>query len=124
MKKTLMLVLGLLAGCAQAEWREVSAAELLQRQATGEQLLLVDVRSADEFAGGHVPGAINLPHGEVTGNEPALREWKQKPVVIYCQSGRRAGMAAKVLAAQGFTRIEHLAGDMPGWRQSGQPVAR
>lgn len=123
MKKTLLL-LTLLAGCAQAEWKEVTAPELERRQAAGEQVLVVDVRSAAEFAAGHVPGAINLPHDTVTGDEPALRDWKQKPVLLYCHSGRRAALAAKVLEQQGFTRIEHLSGDMQGWGQSGRPVAR
>lgn len=123
MKKTVLLLLGLLAGCAQADWKEVSAQELLQREAAGEKVLVVDVRSRDEYAAGHVPGAINLPHDTVTGDEPELKDWKQKPVVVYCHSGRRAGMAAKVLEAKGFTRIEHLSGDMQGWQQSGRPVA-
>lgn len=124
MKKTVMLLLGLLAGCAQADWKDVSAQDLEKRQAAGEKVLVVDVRTPDEFAAGHVPGAINLPHDTVTGDEPALSDWKQKPVVVYCHSGRRAGMAAKVLEAKGFTRIEHLSGDMQGWQQAGRPVAR
>lgn len=124
MKKTLLLLLGLLAGCAQADWKEVTAQELVQRQAAGDQMLVVDVRSRDEFAAGHVPGAINLPVDTVTGDEPALKDFRQKPVVVYCHSGRRAAMAAKVLEAKGFTRIEHLSGDMQGWGQSGRPVAR
>jgi len=123
MKKTVLLLLGLLAGCAQADWKEVTAQELVQRQAAGEQLLVVDVRSRDEFAAGHVPGAINLPVDTVTGDEPTLKDFRQKPVVVYCHSGRRAAMAAKVLEAKGFTRIEHLSGDMQGWGQSGRPVA-
>lgn len=124
MKKTVMLLLGLLSGCAQADWKEVTAQELAQRQAAGEQLLVVDVRSVAEYAGGHVPGAVNLPHDTLTGNEPALKDFRQKPVVLYCHSGRRAAMAAKVLQQQGFTRLEHLSGDMQGWQQSGRPVAR
>lgn len=123
MKKTLVLLFTLLAGCAQADWTEITAQELVQQQAAGDKVLVVDVRSPAEFAAGHVPGAINLPHDAITGNEPALKDWRQKPVVVYCHSGRRAAMAAKVLEAKGFTRIEHLSGDMQGWGQSGRPVA-
>lgn len=124
MKKTAMLLLVMLAGCAQAEWREIPAQELLQRQASGEKMLVVDVRSSEEFAAGHVPGAINLPHDSLTGSEPVLKDWKQKPVVVYCKSGRRSAIAAEVLEKQGFTQLEHLAGDMQGWQQQGRPVAR
>lgn len=124
MKKTLVLLFGLLAGCAQADWKEITAQELVQRQASGDKVLVVDVRSAAEYAAGHVPGAINLPHDAITGNEPVLKDWKQKPVILYCHSGRRAAMAAKVLEQQGFRDIEHLGGDMQGWEQGGRPVAR
>ena len=121
MKKTIVLLFALLAGCAQAEWKETPAPELLQRQSAGETILVVDVRSPEEFAAGHVPGALNLPHDR---NEPELKEWKQKPVVIYCRSGRRSAMAAATLEKAGFSKLEHLSGDMQGWEQSGRPVAR
>lgn len=124
MKKTVLLLLAVLAGCAQAEWKEVPAAELLQRQAAGETMLVIDVRSPEEFAAGHVPGALNLPHDRITGSEPQLKDWKQKPVVIYCRSGRRSASAAGVLEQQGFSRLEHLSGDMQGWEQQGRAVAR
>lgn len=123
MKKTVLLLLVVLAGCAQAEWKETAPAELLQRQAAGEKVLVIDVRSPEEFAAGHVPGALNLPHDRITGNEPQLKDWKQKPVVIYCKSGRRAGMAAGVLEQQGFGRLEHLSGDIGGWQAQGRPVS-
>lgn len=124
MKKTAILLLVMLAGCAQAEGKETPAQELLQRQAAGEKVLVVDVRSTEEFAAGHVPGAINLPHDTLTGSEPVLKDWKQKPVVVYCKSGRRSAIAAEVLEKQGFTQLEHLTGDMQGWEQQGRPVAR
>lgn len=124
MKKTAILLLVMLAGCAQAEGKETPAQELLQRQAAGEKVLVVDVRSTEEFAAGHVPGAINLPHDTLTGSEPVLKDWKQKPVVVYCKSGRRSAIAAEVLEKQGFTQLEHLTGDMQGWEQQGHPVAR
>lgn len=125
MKRTAMLLLVLLqAACAQAGWKETQAAELVQRQAAGEKVLVVDVRSRAEFSAGHVPGAINLPHDSLTGSEPVLKEWKQKPVVVYCRSGRRSALAASILERQGFTQLEYLEGDMPGWEQQGRPVAR
>lgn len=124
MKKTIVLLFALLAGCAQAEWKETPAQELLQRQSAGEAVLVVDVRSPEEFAAGHVPGAINLPVDRLSGDEPQLKEWKQKPVVIYCRSGRRSASAAATLEKAGFLKLEHLSGDMQGWEGSGRPVAR
>lgn len=124
MKKSVLLLLAVLAGCAQADWKETTGQELVQRQAAGEPMLVIDVRSPEEFAAGHVPGALNLPHDRLTGDEPQLKDWKQKPVVIYCRSGRRSATAASVLEQQGFSRLEHLSGDMQGWEQQGRPVAR
>jgi rhodanese-related sulfurtransferase len=124
MKKTIVLLFALLAGCAQAEWKETPAQELLQRQAAGEKILLVDVRTPEEFAAGHVPGAINLPVDRITGDEPQLKDWKQKPVVIYCRSGRRSAVAAATLEKAGYAKLEHLSGDMQGWEAAGRPVAR
>lgn len=123
MKRTALLLLALLSGCAQADWKEVTGQDLVQRQAAGEKVLVIDVRSPDEFAAGHVPGAINVPVDTITGNEPALKDWKQKPVVLYCKSGRRAAMAASTLEKQGFVRLEHLTGDIGGWQAQGRPMA-
>lgn len=122
MRKTVLLLLAVLSGCAQADWKETTGQELVQRQATGEKVLVVDVRSPAEFAAGHVPGAINLPVDTLTGSEPVLKDRKQMPVVLYCKSGRRAGIAAAALEKQGFTRLEHLTGDIGGWVAQGRPV--
>lgn len=124
MKKAAFLLCALLASTsACAAPPDVTPQALLQRQSAGEAMLVIDVRSPEEFAAGHVPGAINLPHDRLTGQEPALRDWKQKPVVIYCRSGRRSAIAADVLEKQGFTKLEHLAGDMQGWQAEGRPLA-
>lgn len=122
MKKTVLLLLALLSGCAQADWKETTGQELVQRQAAGEKVLVIDVRTPAEFASGHVPGAINLPVEALTGTESVLRDWKQGPVVLYCKSGRRAGIAAALLEKQGFARLEHLTGDIGGWVAQGRPV--
>jgi len=104
--------------------KEVTADALVRRQASGEKLLVVDVRSLGDFAKGHVPGAINLVHDTVTGREPELSEWTNETVVLYCHSGRRSSMVAEVLKKQGFMKLEHLQGDYPGWEKSGRPVER
>lgn len=103
---------------------EVTADALVRRQATSEKLLVIDVRSAEDFAKGHVPGAINLAHDTITGREPVLSGWTNEAVVLYCHSGRRSGIAAKVLKKQGYMKLEHLQGDYPGWEKSGRPVER
>lgn len=118
----LMLVLGL-GGAAQAAER-VSAESLRMRQAAGEALLVLDVRTPAEYAQGHVPGAINVPHDEVSAEHPRLASWRERPVVVYCRSGRRSAMAIETLERAGFSRVQHLEGDMLGWQAARHPVAR
>jgi rhodanese-related sulfurtransferase len=106
---------------ASASLPLISQQALLARLAKKDQALFVlDVRTPQEFAAGHVPGAVNIPYDQVASQLAEIP--KDKDVVLYCKSGRRAGLAADVLAANGYTKLEHLQGDMPAWLQAGRPV--
>tara|TARA_Y100001963_G_scaffold88083_1_gene121687 strand:- start:4 stop:381 length:378 start_codon:yes stop_codon:yes gene_type:complete len=85
--------------------------------------LILDVRSAEEFAEGHVPGALNVPHSEIASHLAALGSI-QKPVLVYCRSGRRADIALKALADLGFERLYHLDGDMQAWQSDSLPIEK
>ena len=101
---------------------EISQRELMQRLDMNEAPLIVDVRRADEFAAGHVPGARNIPHTEITARLGELHGGKDKEVVVYCESGRRAAIAQDILERAGFTGVRHLEGDMQSWRKLGLPL--
>jgi phage shock protein E len=78
----------------------ISQEALLERQQKGdESTYVLDVRSPEEYASGHVPGAVNIPYDQVASRIAEVP--KDKDVVLYCKSGRRAGIAAEVLAGQG-----------------------
>jgi rhodanese-related sulfurtransferase len=81
---------------------------------------VLDVRSPEEFVAGHVPGAVNVPYDQVATRLAEVP--RDKDVVLYCRSGRRAGIAAQVLAQNGYTRLQHLEGDMPAWIAQGRPT--
>ena len=99
----------------------VSQEALLERQAKGDATAYVlDVRSPEEYAAGHVPGAVNIPYDQVASRLAEVP--KDKDVVLYCKSGRRAGIAAEALADQGYTRLQHLEGDIVAWVEKGRPV--
>jgi phage shock protein E len=87
-----------------------------------DHVFVLDVRSPQEFAEGHVPGALNVPYDQVAGRLGEIP--RDKDVVLYCRSGRRAGLAADVLAAHGYRRLSHLEGDMPEWIARGRPVEK
>jgi phage shock protein E len=71
--------------------------------AVEEGALLVDVRTPGEFAGGHLPGAINIPHGEIVAGIAALGADKTANIILYCRSGNRSGIATGSLAEAGYT---------------------
>ena len=106
---------------ASASLPLISPQALLERQARGDaSLFVLDVRTPKEYAAGHVPGAVNVPYDQVASHLAEIP--KDKDVVLYCQSGRRAGLAAEVLEAGGYTKLGHLQGDMQAWLKDGRPV--
>jgi len=102
----------------------MTAQELQAQLAAAVPPLVLDVRTPAEFASGHVPGARNIPFDEVPGRLDELEGFREGTVVLYCQSGHRAGIATATLQGAGFTHLAHLAGDMPGWAASGLPVEK
>jgi phage shock protein E len=89
-----------------------------------ESFVIVDVRTPEEFAQGHVPGAINISHDKLVDRIGELMGAKNKDVILYCKSGRRAAMAAETLKANGFTKLLHLDGDMQKWTEANRPTEK
>ncbi|HET9694739.1 MAG TPA: rhodanese-like domain-containing protein [Steroidobacteraceae bacterium] len=127
----LSIAASLLASLALAGEPTVSAAaatpmtqdQLLEHQSKHpDHLFVLDVRTPQEYAEGHVPGAVNVPHDQLASRLAEVP--KDKDVVLYCRSGRRAGLAADLLKANGYTRLSHLEGDMQAWVEKGRPVEK
>ena len=74
---------------------------------------LVDVRSPGEFASGHLPGAVNIPVGELASRTGEVGA-KDRPVVLYCRSGARSASAAGLLKRAGYTNVHDL-GPISRW---------
>lgn len=102
--------------------REVSQAEIAALLEAGDSAALLDVRTAEEFESGHLPGAINIPVGELADRLGELEAAREHELIVYCRSGRRASRATALLERAGFTRLGHLEGDMLGWNEAGLPV--
>ncbi|WP_297822553.1 rhodanese-like domain-containing protein [uncultured Paraglaciecola sp.] len=101
---------------------DISQQELLE--ANTNSVVIVDVRTPEEFQQGHVPNAINVPLSNIIDNPAILRISKEKPIVLYCRSGYRAGKAAEALQKNGHQNLRHLKGDMQAWLKAGLPVAK
>lgn len=66
---------------------------------------VLDVRSAEEFASGHLPQALAIPHDQLAHRLPELKLSKERPIVVYCRSGKRAEIARQVLESAGYTNV-------------------
>ncbi len=81
--------------------------------------MLLDVRSPEEFASGHIPGSLNLPLEQLFDAPQALKS----PIVTICATGSRAGLAAEVLGYEGF-EVGKLVGGLQGYAAQGYPLSR
>jgi rhodanese-related sulfurtransferase len=86
--------------------------------------LLLDVRSAEDFATGHIRGARNVPGAQLAESVDSLKRYKEKPVIVYCEQGASASSAMRELAQLGFAQVVNLRGGLRAWRAEHLPVAR
>ncbi len=123
---TILLAASLLAFVAQAaDTPRIDHQALWKRiDSKDAALIILDVRTPEEFAAGHVPGAINIPYTYLPASISHLKDASEKDIVLYCESGVRAERAASRLRENGFTRLLHLDGDMKKWRENEQPTEK
>ena len=108
-------------GFGKARHREVTAEELAAMLQSGEAVV-VDVREADEFAAGHIPGAISMP---LSAFQPSrLPDSGGKTLVLTCLGGKRSAMALDKCANAQAVVDTHLAGGFGAWQAAGLPVSR
>lgn len=117
MKRILLILIAalLLTGCGvaaeqEASYRQINmeeAAEIMEKESG---YIILDVRTPEEFAEKHIPGALNIPN-EAIGTEeiPELPD-KQQLILVYCRSGNRSKQASEKLVAQGYTNIVEFGG--------------
>jgi rhodanese-related sulfurtransferase len=101
--------------------RARKAAALLDSQ-PGTQVL--DVRSAAEFRGGSIPGAVHVPIGDANFDQKAGALDRSRPVLVYCAGGYRSRKAVGILQSLGFREIHHLHRGWLSWKSAGLPAAR
>ncbi|MGL5330353.1 MAG: rhodanese-like domain-containing protein [Peptostreptococcaceae bacterium] len=77
---------------------------------SNKDVLILDVRSVDEFRSGHIPKAKNIPVQELSSKIQTLDAYKDKEIIVYCASGARSANAAKILYQNGFAKIYNLGG--------------
>ena len=85
---------------------------------------MIDVRTPGEFAGRHIPGSYNVPLYDLAQHRAELTASAAGPVVLVCESGRRAGIAEAQLADSGLASVHVLDGGVTAWETGGLPLAR
>ena len=123
MKKfiTLLLSVLFLAGCAlpagqDVSYRQINMDEAITMMEEESSYIILDVRTPEEFADKHIPGAINIPNETISTEEiPELPD-KDQLILVYCRSGNRSKQASEKLAILGYTNIVEFGGinDWPG----------
>ncbi len=85
---------------------------------------VIDVRSAEEYQGGHIIDSRHIPANELSARAESLKKYKEKPVLVYCENGVASANAARALRGLGFTKVATLRGGLSSWRQENLPLVR
>ena len=98
----------------------ISAVELHERRESGAAPVVIDVRTPDEYASGHIPGAVNIPFDQVAQRIAEIDA--PHGVALYCMVGPRARKGESALLAAGYEKIFHLDGGLAAWQAADLPV--
>jgi rhodanese-related sulfurtransferase len=117
-KKLLPFILSfmLLSACSApssssgGSYRQISMDEAVKMMKYEKDYIILDVRRPDEFAEGHIPGAINIPNEEIGTDEIEELPDKSQLILVYCRSGRRSKEASEKLVRLGYTSIVEFGG--------------
>lgn len=106
---------------AKAKITEVTPVETMRIRQAHPQTVLVDCREPNEFALGHIPGALFIPRGVLEQNiERAVS--RERKIILYCASGNRSALAAEVLLQMGYTDVASMSGGIRGWVDAGGDI--
>ena len=109
---------------AKTRIREMDAPGLLKKLQQKGSFRLIDVREAEEFAAGRIPGAQNLCKGIIERDIEAAVPDANAEIVLYCGGGFRSALAADNLQKMGYTRVYSLAGGWREWVAAGHPTEK
>ncbi|MFZ6773511.1 rhodanese-like domain-containing protein [Undibacterium sp. SXout7W] len=109
---------------AKSHIKEISIAEA--EEAIQQADVLLDVREADEYASGHIPGAVHISRGMLEfalSNHPELSD-RDTDIVLYCKTSGRAALAAASLHTMGYLSVKSISGGIDAWIQAGKPLTK
>lgn len=131
---SLFLVLSAISGCIQIEeessaqiFEKITAEEakrLIEERKEDPNFIVIDIRTPEEYAQGHLPGAVNLNFYSESFREDLNRLERDKVYLIYCRSGHRSGVAVPLMKELGFKEVYELEGGILEWISKGYSLER
>jgi rhodanese-related sulfurtransferase len=104
----------------QLAYKIISVSDARAMMQSSPNLLVVDVRTPQEFAQGHLKGAVNIPLSDMTTQIGGLD--RDRPILVYCQTGYRSTQASVALVQAGFTQVYNMEGGLTAWVNAGYPT--
>lgn len=106
----IVLLLPLVANADISSMDGVELQNIVNDSKAKDKVLVVDVRSNDEYNAGHIKHAINIPFAEIEDDPNILADYKDFPIILYCKTGKTSGKAAKILSDNGYKNITNAQG--------------
>lgn len=105
-----------------ADYVDIRPKDLIAKIKNGDNFILLDVRTPEEYSEGHLKGAVLIPHTEIQKRYKELGNATDKEIVVYCAVGGRSSKASEALVKLGFKKIKNLAGGIVAWKKIGGEV--
>ncbi len=109
---------------AKTRVRETTVQEVKKRLDSGEKFILVDVREDNEWAKGHLPGAVHMGKGVIERDIEQRVPDRTPQLLLYCGGGFRSALAADNLTKMGYTNVISMDGGWRGWTEAGYPTVK
>ena len=109
---------------AKKHIKETNVPDVKRRSDAGEKLILVDVREDNEWAKGHLPGAVHLGRGIIERDIEQTVPDPNAKLILYCGGGFRSALVAENLQKMGYTNVESMDGGWKGWLDAGLPTQK
>jgi rhodanese-related sulfurtransferase len=117
MKKILMSLIGVIfiSGCTNPLVKQMNVAETKTFLNSNSDVLIIDVRTKEEYDLGHIEGAILIPYDQISTKLDELEGYKNKPILVYCRTKNRSSVAIDVLKENGFTNLYQMTDGYSLW---------
>ncbi len=122
---TLVIALAIAAIVVEVRHRKESAAALAPMDAVrwiNSGALVIDVRNAEAYASGHIIDSRHIQESELTAQADTLKKYREKPVLLYCDTGSASSAAARAMKALGFGKVVNLQGGLTAWKKENLPT--